>query len=120
MSSHVSGYTMFIPVAKSLSKIKIKKRGSRNNQIGFGTSVEIVSPTKQIVDQAKENLKRNRKEANLQGLPPTPGNVSLPKSGSKKAKITSPVLKKKAQAPKQKKGKTSFKKANIHERYKKI
>lgn len=108
----MSSFILYVPVAKSLNKIDIHRIGRQNNQIGQGNSVEIVSPTKQIFDQAKETLKRNKKEAVALGLPPTPGNIA-PSSTSSPPGSTF-----KGKAPPKKKRQSKV--LSPHERYKKI
>lgn len=102
----MTGFVLFLPVISKVPKL-IVDRKNLHNQKGSGTdSVQLVSPTKQTLDQAKEDLKRNRKEAGLPVYSPTPGNIpSLPK----KSKKTGPkkTIKKK-------------KEDEIHLKYKKI
>lgn len=107
----MNGYITLLPVVQSLKKINIQSKHFKNNQSGKGqTSIQYVSPTKHLIDQAKETLKRNREE--LKNTPPTPGNITYSEQlGSK------PKKPKKSKKPKKPKKSTTSKKDKLHNRY---
>lgn len=102
----MSGYVPFIAVVKSLKKIHVRRKGVKNNQSGAGGShIQVISPTKQVLNQAKETLKRNIKEAESKGIPSP--DTSQPKKKRTYTKKTST------------KSSNKSRQAHLHEKYKK-
>ena len=97
----MSGYVPFIAVGNSLRKIQRRKKGVKNNQRGGG-SIQVVSPSQRILDQAKQRLKRNLEEVKSSG----PGGISVPK-------------KKKTQKGTKGLTKNTSKATSVHQKYKK-
>lgn len=94
----MNGFEAYIPAAttlkrldppNSLLKVPQKGGGAARNK----TSVTVVSPTEQVLEQAKESLKRNKEEVkNLGGSPSVPvkkvkTSPTDKKSGNKSQKI---------------------------------
>lgn len=112
----MNGFQQYIPASSSLKRLKLPGLLIKNSQKGSGRSnaVKIVSPSEQIVDQAKESLKRNKQEQKQQG-----GGASVITKGSSPS--TEPLIKKaritKKENPRSKGKITKLQK--IHKRYKK-
>lgn len=61
----MNGFQPYVPVPGSLKRLQLPGSLVKKVQKGAGgtkASVKIVSPTEQLLDQAKESLKRNKKE----------------------------------------------------------
>lgn len=124
----MSGFQAFLPVDSSLSKLKIiahklkpiqsggsSSSGSINDhhhqlKQGKDATVKLFSPKEQVVEQAKDNLKRNREEAVIEA----PDGIKI--IGVKKTSKTSPSPKKPKAEPKPK-PKSTRKSTKVHKKY---
>lgn len=105
----MNGFQPYVPVAGKLKRLQLPTTLVKKNQKGAGinSTVKIVSPTEQLVEQAKESLKRNKEENKNLGSSTVITNSSSP-----------PPKKKKTGNPAKKTTKkTVSKTSKIHSRY---
>lgn len=87
----MNGFELYIPASTSLKRLEPKNSLLKIPQKGAGeNSIKIVAPTQQVLEQAKESLKRNKQEVHQQGL-------SSPKKVKKTGELTEKKNKNKSQ-----------------------
>lgn len=110
----MNGFQQYIPASSSLKRLKLPGLLIKNSQKGGGSlgAVKIVSPSEQIVDQAKASLKRNKEELKQQG------GVSVVSKDSSEPLIKKPKSSSKTKGNPSSKAKIT-KSQKIHKRYNK-
>lgn len=107
----MNGFDRYIPHTESLKRLDPTNTILRYPQKGNGStsSVKIVSPTEQVLDQAKESLKRNKEEIQENKSQNSPKKLKGNPKVTKKAKA---LISKSSKKSPQKKAQ------KIHNRYK--